>query len=187
MNLGMIKKGTTSGDVGLSACVNRETVDMIAGVPVVFVMDGTNDFGDVQNPSSSTASKAVSFPAGIMTVAAKAGSSGNPVVAYGLAQKALISATKTRAATTDVWASQAGIPVGAVLTINTLANVLEFFSNGSAVRAQHPFIAVGTVVSATTAASGSAGTYPQVNGLGGASTDTIAYVTSLAKVFVRTM
>lgn len=183
MNFGMIKKG--GSDNGYIAVNNRETVDMLLGVPVVFVMDGTKDGGDVQNPSSSSANKASMFPAGIMTVAAKAGSVGNVTIVYGIAQKALISATLTRSATSAVWASAIGIAVGDVLTINTLANVLEFFSAGAAVKAVHPFCAVGTVVSVTTAAS--TNTYPAVNGLGGASTDTIAYITSLSKVFVRCM
>jgi hypothetical protein len=183
MNFGMIKKGVES-DAGHIVVTNRETTTIPLGTPVVFVMDGTKDGADVQKPSSSNASKAVVFPAGILLMAAAPGS-GNTCLCYGLAQKALVSMTVTRSATSAAWVSNVGMAVGDVLTINTVGNVLEFFSAGSQVKAIHPFIAAQSVVSATTIAS--TVTYAQQNGLGGASSDTIAYVTSLAKVFVRVM
>jgi hypothetical protein len=188
MNFGIIKKGGTKWDSATIAVHNRETVDIAIGTPIVFVMEGTSDGCDIQLPSSSSANKASAFPAGIAIATIKASSSGNNSIVYGIATNALVSATITRSASSAVWASAIGIAVGDILTINTLANVLEFLSAGSAAKAANwQFNAVGTIASITTAASGSAGTYPLVNGLGGASTDTIAYITSLIKVFVRTL
>jgi hypothetical protein len=185
MNIGHIKKG--NADYVTQVVGNRETVSIPVGTPIVFVMDGTKDGFDTQLPSSSSANKVQSFPAGIMLAQANPSQQSNNVIVYGVANKALVSATVTRSASSAVWASAIGIAVGDVLSLNTLANVFEFLSAGSAIKQQNNFVAVQTIASVSTATSGSGGTYPAVNSLGGASTDTIAYVTSLAKVFVRCM
>jgi hypothetical protein len=183
MNAGQIKKN--KADYVSTVVGNRETVTLPQGLPAVFVMDGTNDGFDVQLPSSSTANKAASFPAGIILQNEPASKVGCNVLVYGICNKVLVSATLTRSATNAVWASQLGFGLGDVLTINTGANCLEFLSAGSAVKQQNNFVCAQTIVSVTTQASTL--TFPQINSLGGASTDTIAYVTSLAKVFVRCM
>jgi hypothetical protein len=183
MNVGIIKKNKV--DYVTSVGGNRETTNISAGTPIVFVMDGTNDGFDFQKPSSGNATKSKSFPAGILLATAIAGQVSNNILVYGIAQQTLVSATITRSATSAAWASAVGFNAGDVLTINTLANVLEFLSAGSALTQQNNFCAVGTVATVTTQASTL--TFPQVNTLGGASTDTIAYITSLQKVYVRCM
>lgn len=184
MNVGLISK--SNPDVARTTFNNRETVDIPLGTPVVFVMDGTKDGADAQLPSSSSANKAAMFLVGISLAIAKAGSTGNNAQCYGIAQQVLVSRTITRSATSAVWASAVGVAVGDILTVNTLANVLEFLSAGSAAKnGGWQFGAVGTIASVTTAASTI--TYAAQNALGGGSTDTIAYITSLVKVFVRMM
>ncbi len=187
MRVGAINKNKP--ETNFIVVSNRETTAIPVGTPVVFVMDGTDDGLAVQKPSSSLAAKAVTLPAGIAagqsSGSLSASAMGQVVQVYGICQAAVITTTLTRSATSAVWASIAGSNLGDVLTIDTVGNALDFFSAGSAIKAIHPFVLAQSIASRTTAASGSAGTY--VGASGGASSDTIAYVTSLAKVFVRLM
>lgn len=168
---------------------NRETSKINYGVPVVFVMDGTNDGFDVQLPSSSNAVKASTLVAGVAAGqgdgSLAASSVGQVVQVYGIGN-AIITTVLTRSATSAVWASLAGSSVGDMITINTVYNALDFGSAGSAVKAIHPFALAQSIASRTTAASGAAGTYASTI-TGGASSDTIAVISTLAKVFIRVM
>lgn len=205
MNTALINKN--KAEVAFQVVGNRETVKIPLGVPVVFVIDGTNDGIDVQLPSSGNAAKAATLFAGI-TVGADLGgnmvagtsggaASGQITQVYGFCQKALTMTTITRSATSAVWVSLAASAVGDILSVNTVLNALAWLSNGSAIVNGGAEIVMGqTVASATTAASGAAGTYPFISSGGtastatvgnGASSDTIAYLTSLVKVFLRAM
>lgn len=192
MRIGQI--GKNKAETNFSTVSNRETSSIALGTPVVFVLDGTDDGFAVQLPSSSNAAKASSCPAGIAggqgTGSLAASAVGQVVQVYGICQNAILETILTRSATSAVWASVAAFSVGDILTIDTVANALGFLSAGSAIKAIHPFVMAQTLVSRTTAASGAAGTYALIGTAtsgNGASSDTIAYITSLAKVFVRVM
>lgn len=173
---------------------NRETANIALGTPVVFVMDGTNDGFDVQLPSSSLASKANQFMAGIAcgqgTGALAASAVGQVTQVYGLCPTTLVAKVLTRSATSAVWASNVGGVLGDILSIDTVVNALERLSAGSALNGIYPFVLASAYASNTTLASGAAGTYPlfgpSTSG-NGASSDTIAYSTLLTKVFIRMM
>lgn len=205
MNTALINKN--KAEIEFQVVANRETVTIALGTPVVFVMDGTKDGIDVQLPSSGNAAKAATLFGGItvgqgLTGGMLAGYSGSSIdgqitQVYGICQKALTMTTITRSATSAVWVSLAASAVGDILSVNTVLNALAWMSNGSAVVNNGCEIIMGqTVASATTAASGAAGTYPFISSGGtastatvgnGASSDTIAYLTSLVKVFLRAM
>lgn len=189
MRVGAINKNRP--ETNFVVVSNRETTAIPAGTPVCFVFDGTDDGLAVQLPSSSNASKSSVGIAGIASGqgsgALAASSMGQVIQVYGICN-ALVASVLTRSASSAVWASAVGSTIGDVLTIDTVGNVLVGMSAGSLVKAIHPFVLAQSVVSRTTAGSGSSGTYAVQNtNMGGASTDTIAYVTSLAKVFVRCM
>lgn len=190
MRIGEI--GKNKAETNFQTVSNRETVSVPIGTPVVFVLDGTDDGLAVQFPSSSNASKASSCLAGIATGqgngALVASGIGQIVQVYGICQNAIAEIVITRSATSAAWVSAVGLAVGDILTVDTVANALAFFSAGSSIKAIHPFVMAQSIVSRTTAASTLTFPLAGVSTSGnGASSDTIAYVTSLAKIFVRMM
>lgn len=94
-----------------------------AGSPVVLVMNGTNDGCDVVLPSTSSLAKLIGFGYGVASRAMNAGDAGEAVV-YGFVNSVILS-RQTRAASTDVWASEPARSVGEFLTINTTINFLQ--------------------------------------------------------------
>jgi hypothetical protein len=141
-----------------------------AGMPVVLSMDGTEDGLAVELPRNSTALAIGAFQYGIATQDIAPGKIGE-VLVNGIHEDAIICLA-SRAASTDSFASYASIPLGAILTINTVANALSLSAASSAGAILGYFLAESVASGASSAS---------------ATSNTSTTVTTARKVFVRLM
>lgn len=102
-----IRNGEASASIGV-------------GVPVILLMNGTNDGVDVVLPSSSSALKAKGLKYGVNTRSLGTGDYGAAVI-FGYTPSLLLY-RQTRGNSTDVWASEAARSVGEFLSIQTTLN-----------------------------------------------------------------
>lgn len=152
---------------------NGETTAIEPGELVVFAMSGTDDGLLVKRPSSMAAATAHSFFAGIVKDRLPAdGSKMGTAQIFGFCRRAKI-VRMTRAASTDAWASYPAWAAGDRLIVNTVADALSRSDAGAATVNPGVAIAIDTLASATTIASGTAST-----GLA---------VTAWAEVFLRAL
>lgn len=111
--------------------INAEASASIpVGAPMVFKMDGTKDGVRCTLPSSGSAILARSFFAGVNVSANSVGTG-----AFGTGQcwgfcNAQI-AQQTRSASTASWSTAPALSIGQLLTVNTVADVLEPVGTGA--------------------------------------------------------
>lgn len=152
---------------------NSESSSLVAGTPVVYEVDGTEDGLSVEKPSSGSATLTRLFPAGIVVDTIGAGRIGN-VRRYGFIDATYV--VRTRAATTDSWSTYASQAIGAVFAINTVNDALstqaETVATDAVVTLSEP-----RFVLAETVASGA--------GVASATSNALTVSTAQAKVFVR--
>lgn len=103
---------------------SAESSDSIPdGTPVALVMNGTNDGLAVVLPATATATKVPRFAYGVAMGAIGAGLVGK-VQVFGFCRRSVI-VNRTRAASTDAWASRPGLSVSQALTIQTANNAFN--------------------------------------------------------------
>lgn len=152
---------------------NSETTALVPGTPVIMEVDGTEDGLSVELPASGSATLSRLFPAGIVTDTINAGRVGN-VRRYGFIDATYIC--RTRAATSDSFSTYAALAVGVVFSIHTVMNALsvqaETVATNAAVTLSQPNFVLAEAVASHI-------------GLATATSLTLTYSTSQAKVFVR--
>jgi hypothetical protein len=119
------------------------SVEIPAGTPCIYAMNGTDDGLAVVLPSSSTAVKASVFLAGVAQKTIPIGKMEN-VQVYGFNRFTRVY-RGSRAASTDAWPTFAAFAIGDILQVNTVANAFA----SSAVGAQsgyQPMVVVAEVV-----------------------------------------
>lgn len=141
-----------------------------AGEPVNFAMDGVNDGFDVELATTGAAVKSTTLFAGIPIL--EIASKGKGMIQVFGFNSALIYVHKTRAASTDTWASYPDLAIGDKLVVMTVASGFSGFAAGAASDFLAAFVACETKASATTLAS---------------SIGSLLRLTSSIKAFVRAM
>lgn len=125
------------------AVKNVDSVTIPAGIPVVYVMNGTDDGLAVALASTTTAADVTNFLAGVTTKEIPVGKLGE-VQVYGFCRAAKV-ARGTRANTTTPWATMASIAKGAILAIGDNG----FISGGAgATGLNQPFAVIAQLVAA---------------------------------------
>jgi hypothetical protein len=156
----------------------ESTATIAAGSPVSLVMNGTNDGIAVVLPTTAAAAKATSLSFGVCYSAINPGAYGE-ILVYGFCQKAKYSRIRTRAASTDAYASTAACSVGQILSIDTLAGAQSGAFQPAALGAASGFLPYAvlceTLDSIETQASTSSMTH------------VASFVTGFCKVFLRMM
>ena len=138
------------------------------GAPVVLK---SSDLGQVVLPATGGVTQAHSLFAGIATNAAPAGAPVE-IVAGGYCFQARF-VNRTRAASTDSYASVPARAVGDLLTIDTVNNAIAYSTVGAASLGVNPLVMVQSIASIASAAS--------------ATSDTGTVQTQMVKVWVRAL
>lgn len=102
---------------------NDDTVKILAGTPVVFDLDGTEDGLAVVLPSSKSAAHALLFPFGVMTADCDVNQLGEAQL-FGMCFNVTM-VRQTRPTSTDTWQTEATQGISQGMTINTVANALS--------------------------------------------------------------
>jgi hypothetical protein len=123
MNHKFWNAGTGKPEDIIHAVKNAEAVTIPAGVPVVYVMNGTDDGLAVVLPSTAGSVKTAGLTAGITTKAIEPGRLAD-IQVYGFNRGTKV-ARATRAATTDAWPTMPAIVFGSPAGIDLAKNVID--------------------------------------------------------------
>ena len=170
--------GNKNDTVSLVVKSAESSATIPRGNPVCLVSNGTDDGLAVVLPTTGGAAKATSLAFGV-TLSAINPSAYGEVQVYGFCRAAKYSRARTRAASTDAYASTAALSVGQILSIDTLAGAGSGGFQPAALGAASGFLPYAVMMETLDSIETQASTT--------SATHVASFVTGYCKVFLRMM